>query len=104
MDSSLVSILPSVWPGGDGHNAGYCIEEDGSLRKPAILGFAERLRNHGARVHYSSKVWLFATIDLGRTGRAERAWGLIPGWMADCVVAENRPSAAGSPGGIGGFV
>ena len=100
---AMAAHYASVWPGGDGHNAGYCIEEDGSLKKPAILGFAERLRNQGAAVHYSSKVWLFATIDLGRTGRAERAWGLIPGWMADFVVAENRPSTAGSPGGIGGL-
>lgn len=85
----LASHYMTVWPGGDGHNSGYTVQEDGTLKMPSILSFAERLKNYGTRVKYKSKVWLFGTSDLGRTTKRNRAWMLIPGWVADFVMVEN---------------
>ncbi len=86
----LASHYVTVWPGSDGHNAGYTVLDDGLLKKPSILSFAERLQSYGAQVDYKSKVWLFATNDLGRTSKRNRAWAFLPGWIADFVVAENE--------------
>lgn len=88
--SALASHYTTVWPDSDGHNAGYCVDEDGSLKKPGILNFAERLQGHGATLYYKSKIWLFGTLDLGKTRGGNRAWAFIPGWIADFVVAENK--------------
>jgi len=85
----LASHYMTVWPGCDGHNSGYTIQENGTLKMPSILSFAERLKNCGMQVNYKSKVWLFGTNDLGRTSKSNRAWMLIPGWVADFVLAEN---------------
>ncbi len=86
---ALASHYTTVWPDSDGHNAGYCVLEDGSLKKPGILSFAERLQGQGATLFYKSKIWLFGTLDLGKTQNGNRAWAFIPGWIADFVVAEN---------------
>jgi len=80
----------TVWPYRDGHNAGYCVQEDGTLKKPGILSFAETLQGLGASVQYKSRVWLVITLDLGRLPGRNRAWALIPGWIADFVIAENE--------------
>lgn len=85
----LASHYMTVWPGSDGHNSGYTIQEDGTLKMPSILSFAEHLKNYGMQVNYKSKVWLFGTSDLGRTTKRNRAWMLIPGWVADFVMVEN---------------
>jgi len=87
---ALASHYTTVWPDSDGHNAGYCVVEDGDLKKPGILSFAQRLQGRGATLYYKSKVWLFGTLDLGKTGYDHRAWAFIPGWIADFVVAENK--------------
>jgi hypothetical protein len=92
ISGALASHYSTVWPGVDGHNAGYGVLEDGSLKKPGVLSFAETLQNRGAELHYQSKVWLFGTLDLGKTGQDHRAWALIPGWVADFVVAEKHHS------------
>jgi hypothetical protein len=89
----LASHYVTVWPGSGGHSAGYTVLEDGSLKKPSILSFAERLQEYGAKVGYKSKVWLFATDDLGKTSKGNRAWAFIPGWVADFVVAENEKNS-----------
>jgi hypothetical protein len=86
---ALAAHYTTVWPYRDGHNAGYCVLEDGTVKKPGILSFAERLDGCGAPVQYRSKVWLVGTLDLGKTSRSNRAWAFIPGWMADFVIAEN---------------
>ncbi|MHB8137461.1 MAG: hypothetical protein ACYDGO_03625 [Smithellaceae bacterium] len=88
--SALASHYTTVWPDSDGHNAGYCVVKDGTLKKPGILSFAERLQGQGATLYYKSKVWLFGTLDLGKTQEGNRAWAFIPGWIADFVVAENK--------------
>ena len=88
--AALASHYTTVWPDSDGHNAGYCVLEDGTLKKPGILSFAERLQGQGATLYYKSKIWLFATLDLGSAGAGNRAWAFIPGWIADFVVAENK--------------
>jgi hypothetical protein len=88
--AALASHYTTVWPDSDGHNAGYCVVEDGTLKKPGILSFAERLQGQGATLYYKSKVWLFGTLDLGKTQEGNRAWAFIPGWIADFVVAENK--------------
>jgi len=85
----LSSHYMTVWPDSDGHNSGYSIREDGSIKMPGILAFATCLQSHGASVEYKSKVRLFATLDLGGYSGGNRAWALIPGWIADFVVAEN---------------
>ena len=87
---ALASHYTTIWPDSDGHNAGYCVVGDGALKKPGILSFAERLQGRGATLYYKSKVWLFGTLDLGKTGGDHRAWAFIPGWIADFVVAENK--------------
>jgi hypothetical protein len=86
----LASHYCTVWPDSDGHNSGYTLQEDASLKKPSILSFAERLQGYGANVFYKSKVWLFVTMDLGRIPNGKRAWAFMPGWVADFVVAENE--------------
>jgi hypothetical protein len=86
--SALAAHYLTVWPGSDGHSAGYSITEDGMLRKPGILSFARNLQSHGARVAYKSKVWLVGSLDLGKVSKGTRAWAVIPGWIADFVVAE----------------
>ncbi len=88
--AALASHYSTVWPGSDGHNAGYCVLEDGTLKKPGILSFAEQLRRQGAALHYKSKVWLFGTLDLGKMDGGNRAWAFIPGWIADFIVAEKN--------------
>jgi hypothetical protein len=88
--AALASHYTTVWPDSDGHNAGYCVVEDGTLKKPGILSFAERLQGQGATLYYKSKVWLFGTLDLGGTRGGNRAWAFIPAWIADFVVAENK--------------
>jgi hypothetical protein len=88
--AALASHYTTVWPDSDGHNAGYCVVEDGTLKKPGILSFAERLQGQGASLYYKSKVWLFGTMDLGGTSGGNRAWAFIPAWIADFVVAENH--------------
>jgi hypothetical protein len=88
--TALASHYTTVWPDSDGHNAGYCVVKDGTLKKPGILSFAERLQGQGATLYYKSKIWLFGTMDLGKTQRGNRAWAFIPGWIADFVVAENK--------------
>jgi hypothetical protein len=88
--AALASHYTTVWPDSDGHNAGYCVVEDGTLKKPGILSFAERLQGQGATLYYKSKIWLFGTMDLGKTQGGNRAWAFIPGWIADFVVAENK--------------
>ncbi len=88
--AALASHYTTVWPDSDGHNAGYCVVEDGTLKKPGILSFAERLQGQEATLYYKSKVWLFGTLDLGKTQEGNRAWAFIPGWIADFVVAENK--------------
>jgi hypothetical protein len=88
--AALASHYTTVWPDSDGHNAGYCVVEDGTLKKPGILSFAERLQGQGATLYYKSKVWLFGTMDLGGTSGGNRAWAFIPAWIADFVVAENH--------------
>lgn len=88
--SALASHYTTVWPDSDGHNAGYCVVADGTLKKPGILSFAERLQGQGATLYYKSKVWLFGTLDLGKTPGGNRAWAFVPGWVADFVVAENK--------------
>ena len=88
--AALASHYTTVWPDSDGHNAGYCVVEDGTLKKPGILSFAERLQGQGATLYYKSKVWLFGTMDLGKTEGGNRAWAFIPAWIADFVVAENK--------------
>lgn len=93
----LASHYTTVWPGSYGHNSGYTILEDGSLRKPSILSFAEHLQSYGIQVNYKSKVWLFATLDIGRTSKRTRAWAFIPGWVADFVVAQNDSNYLLSP-------
>ena len=90
---ALAAHYATVWPGCDGHSAGYSVQEDGRLRKPAILSFAERLQERGGAVAYRSRVRLFATLDLGATGRGQRAWAFVPGWIADFVSAENAARA-----------
>ena len=77
-----------MWPDSDGHNSGYTVQEDGTLKKPSILSFAERLSGYGAQVDYKSRVWLFAANDMGSTTGGNRAWMFMPGWVADFVVAE----------------
>ena len=89
----LASHYITVWPGSCGHNAGYTVLEDGSLKRPSIISFAERLQGYGAKVAYKSKVWLFATNDLGKTSQGNRAWSFMPGWVADFVVAENEKNS-----------
>ena len=37
--AALASHYTTVWPDSDGHNAGYCVCEDGSMKKPGILSF-----------------------------------------------------------------
>jgi hypothetical protein len=91
----LASHYHTAWPGSDGHNSGYSVTEDGSMKKPGILSFTERLKGYGARVDYKSKVWLFATSDLGRASKGTRAWAFIPGWIGDFVVAENEKHRPG---------
>jgi len=86
---ALAAHYATVWPGIDGHSAGYSVQEDGQLRKPAILSFAERLHGRGATLDYRSKVRLFATLDLGAMAGDTRAWACVPGWLADFVSAEN---------------
>ena len=86
----LASNYITLWPGSLGHSSGYSILEDGTLKKPGILSFAERLQADGANVRYRSKVWLFATMDLGRAPDKSRAWGFMPGWVGDFVVSENE--------------
>lgn len=86
----LAANYITLWPGSFGHSSGYSILEDGTLKKPGILSFAERLQAGGARVSYRSKVWLFATIDLGRAPGKNRAWGFMPGWVGDFVFSENE--------------
>jgi hypothetical protein len=86
---ALASHYTTVWPDSDGHNAGYCVVEDGTLKKPGILSFAERLQGQGATLFYKSQIWLFGTLDMGKTRNGNRAWAFIPGWVADFVVAEN---------------
>jgi hypothetical protein len=86
---ALASHYTTVWPDSDGHNAGYCVVEDNSLKKPGILSFAERLQGQGATLFYKSQIWLFGTLDMGKTRNGNRAWAFIPGWVADFVVAEN---------------
>ena len=86
---ALASHYTTVWPDSDGHNAGYCVLEDGTLKKPGILSFAERLQGQGATLFYKSQIWLFGTLDMGKTRNGNRAWAFIPGWVADFVVAEN---------------
>lgn len=86
---ALAAHYATVWPGIDGHSAGYSVQEDGQLRKPAILSFAERLQGRGASLEYRSRVRLFATLDLGATAGRRRAWACVPGWLADFVSAEN---------------
>ncbi|MFZ1981131.1 MAG: hypothetical protein WAU61_07470, partial [Smithella sp.] len=63
--------------------------EDGTLKKPGILSFAEKLQEQGATIFYKSQIWLFGTLDMGKTRNGNRAWAFIPGWVADFVVAEN---------------
>lgn len=90
---ALASHYTTVWPCRDGHNAGYSVIEDGTLKKPGILSFAENLQNTGAEVRYKSKVWLVGTLDLGSLPGNNRAWAFIPGWMADFVIAENKENS-----------
>jgi hypothetical protein len=89
----LASHYVTVWPGTYGHNSGYSVLEDGLLKKPSILSFAERLQGYGAQVGYKSKVWLFATHDIGRTSKDKRAWAFMPGWVADFVVVQNEKNS-----------
>jgi hypothetical protein len=89
----LASHYVTVWPGTYGLNSGYSVLEDGLLKKPSILSFAERLQGYGAQVGYKSKVWLFATHDIGRTSKDKRAWAFMPGWVADFVVVQNEKNS-----------
>ncbi len=89
----LASHYVTTWPGTYGHNSGYSVLEDGLLKKPSILSFAERLQGYGAKVGYKSKVWLFATHDIGRTSKDTRAWAFMPGWVADFVVVQNEKNS-----------
>jgi hypothetical protein len=86
----LAAHYISVWPGRDGHNSGYAVLEDGTMKKPGIISFARSLASFGASVRYRSKVWLVATLDLGRTTQGHRAWAMVPGWVADFMVADTR--------------
>jgi hypothetical protein len=85
---ALAAHYVTVWPGSDGHNSGYTVQEDGSMKKPGILSFGETLQSCGAGVAYTSKIWLVATLDLGSIGSSNRAWAFAPGWMADFIVAD----------------
>lgn len=87
---AMVTHYVTVWPCRDGHNAGYCMPENGTLKKPGIRSFSEDLQKFGAEVNYRSSVWMIATLDLGSLPNRERAWALVPGWMSDFVVSENR--------------
>ncbi|MEI6127047.1 MAG: hypothetical protein WCQ99_10905, partial [Pseudomonadota bacterium] len=40
----LAANYITLWPGSLGHSSGYSILEDGTLKKPGILSFAERLQ------------------------------------------------------------
>jgi hypothetical protein len=35
---------------------------------------------------------LVGALDVGDTDRAHRVWALIPGWVAEFIVAENPPN------------
>lgn len=85
---ALAAHYVTVWPGSDGHNSGYTVQEDGSMKKPGILSFGETLQSYEAEVAYRSKIWLVATIDLGSVGCSNRAWAFVPGWVADFIVAD----------------
>ncbi|MGR3319981.1 MAG: hypothetical protein ACUZ8O_16050 [Candidatus Anammoxibacter sp.] len=85
----LASHYSTVWPDSDGHNSGYTVLQDGALKKPSILSFAERLQGYGSDVYYKSKVMLFGAVDIGRASKGKRTWAFIPGSVADFVVAEN---------------
>ncbi len=85
----LASHYSSVWPDTYGHNSGYSIMEDSTLKMPGILSFGDRLSKKGASVKYKSRVWLVAGLDLGKTDEKNRAWALIPGWVSDFIIAEN---------------
>ena len=84
----LAAHLSCVWPHVDGHNSGYSLQEDGTFKQPSILAFAEKLRSLGADVRCRSKVFLVGALDVGNTDKAHRVWALVPGWVAEFVVAE----------------
>ncbi|MCK7477537.1 MAG: hypothetical protein M0C28_08675 [Candidatus Moduliflexus flocculans] len=86
--AALASHYTTVWPDSDGHNAGYCVVEDGTLKKPGILSFAERLQGQGATLYYKSKVWLFGTLDLGNTQGGNQSLGLYS--RVDCRLCRCR--------------
>jgi hypothetical protein len=85
----LAAHLTCVWPHVDGHNAGYSLQEDGTFKQPGILAFADKLQSLGADVRCKSKVFLVGALDVGDTDKAHRAWVLVPGWVAEFIVAQN---------------
>lgn len=92
---ALATHYTTVWPYRDGHNAGYCVLEDGTIKKPGIISFAQRLQRFGAPVYYRSKVMLVGALDIGKTSGNNRVWAFMPGWIADFVIAENEKNHYG---------
>lgn len=83
----------TVWPDSDGHNSGYTVMDDGNLKKPSILSFAERLQDYGVNAYYKSRVLLFGAIDIGRTSKGNRVWAFIPSCVTDFVAAVNEKNS-----------
>lgn len=86
---ALASHYGTVWPGIGGHHAGYSVNGGGTLIKPGILSFAERLQALGATVAYKSRVNLVTALDLGKSSPGQRAWAFVPGFITDFLLAEN---------------
>jgi hypothetical protein len=82
-----------TWPGRNGHNAGYSVDDQGNLIKPSVLSLAEQLQQSGTgQVNYHSDVCWFSTLYNGTikgSNGQEVAVVLVPGWVRDMFVYTN---------------
>lgn len=79
-----------TWPGEWGHNSGYGVQDDGTLRKPSILEFGELLHGQGLNLQIRSTVNSFSFIHVGKTSQGNVALGIIPGWVRDDIFFINE--------------